>query len=382
MDQVFRGPQTMKKPSVVHSDEGWRPSSPSYAIDFMGYFDQRVALEFSQVNHAEKKHGKKLGLSGVEFEMLERCARYLAEWYKTCKEYELFTKDQGWCYDKPYSELWKGEWRKTGNDKPTWLDTILNPQEMDREPASPTASSSAPPTPTGGDSTQPATPEIPTVATSPVIPAAATPVGSSVVPTAGIPSTPTAAAATTVGLPQKRTPLPFSADQQPDQKRSRPSPSPSLSPKTQPSRLPPTGTFSRLCLAGSNGESSGTSQPAAGGDVAVASASSSTTTSKQSKGKANGSDLKPKTVNEQAKADRLLDDGVGQDATSPCKNCQKVAGRRCLVARDPLAYKSLKCEHCIRNKLGGCFCADNPGFQYDQQVIDTMRKIEQSRKKS
>lgn len=367
MDQIFRGPETAKKPDVLRSNLGGRPISPSEAIDFIFYFSFRVTLEFGQATQHE------FDLPTDDYETLTRLTHHARNVHQQCAGYKLFSNEQGWRYNATYDELWRGEWRHTTNARHTWMDTVLNSVGTNDEPVSQTVASSASPTPKR-KLTESTTPEAPMVTTSSAIPAAPTRVFSLVVRTAGTPLTPTAA--TTVDTPmapKRRTSLPISRAQQRDRKRSRSSSPPtSPSPKRKATRLPVSGKFPRMARVCSNRDSSSTRQQVAAGDVSVATASN--TMDKQTKAKS-------KTINEQAKGDRLLDDHVGQDATSPCTACQKRPGRACRVARDPVEFNSLKCNHCIRSKLGGCFSTDNPGFPYENSVIDRMRAFEKSRAK-
>ncbi|KAK8063649.1 hypothetical protein PG996_008301 [Apiospora saccharicola] len=356
MDRVFRGPETMKKPDVVRSNSGWQPRSPSDALDFMGYFHQRTRLEFSQACGPEKK----FGLRHEDFERLDMCSKNLTAWYEECKAYDLFTRDQGWLYSKPYDELWNSEWRKTKNVKSNWMDTVLEPQEEDHKSASQTASSTQPAPST--NLTQSIAPEDQIKATSSAIPVAAiavadTPVAAipvqasalnaTVVPATAMPMGPTAATT--------RKPLPISGAQQPDRKR----------------RM-----FKPVNQTVSNGIPSCTGQADAGADVAFTIARN--TSIDQSNAKPNGSKSQSKTDNEKAKGKRLLEDTEGQDATAPCKACLK-AGRVCRVAIKPVDFNSMKCAHCIMYKLGDCCSTENPGYAYPQDDIDVMKARQSAR---
>ncbi|KAK8112920.1 hypothetical protein PG984_013446 [Apiospora sp. TS-2023a] len=377
MDRVFHGPETMKKPDVVRSNSGWKPRSPSDALEFMGYFHQRARLEYSQACGPCKK----FDLQCEVFGRLDMCSKNLTEWYEECKQYDLFTRDQGWLYNKPYDELWKNEWRKTKNVKSNWMDTVLEPQGEDHESASQTASSTQPAPST--DLAQSIAPEDPIEATSSVIPVPATPVQAPASNALVVPMTAMSMGSTAATT---RKPLPISGAQQPDRKRSRsPSSSSSLpsSPSSPPygpraSKLPMTGMFKPPNQTVSNGIPTSAGQAEAGGDIAFTIASN--TIHKPSNAKPNGSKSQSKTDNEKAKGKRLLEDKEGQDATAPCKACLK-AGRPCRVPINPVDFNSMKCAHCIINKLGECCSTENPGFAYLQQVIDDMKARQSARTK-
>lgn len=330
MDQVFRGPEMMKKPDVVRYGAGFRPLYPSDALDWMGYFDQRARLEFGQASGPEPK----FPLSGVVWVTLSRCVLHVQNVYQGCTAYDLFSKDQGWCYAKPYNELWRREWVGTKNAKSKWKDTVLCPPDEDHEPVFQTASST-PPAPTTG-STRSTAPEAPMVAANSIVPDAASPVVKSAIPTPTIfPLTSRAATiAAPPQTPKKRKPLPMTGAQKPDQKRRRPS---SSSPSRQPraSKLPIMGTFKQQpqIIVG-NDDPSKTGQSAVGRDASVAIASN--TTNIQSKAKPSGSGpTLTKTERERAKAAQLDDYNVGQDATKPCRAYRR-GPRPCRVARDPI----------------------------------------------
>ncbi|KAK8116765.1 uncharacterized protein PG998_005046 [Apiospora kogelbergensis] len=259
MDRVFRAPLMLKTPKVVDSDWGWHPETPGTAIELMWYLSNRASFEFQQAKKRE------FYLKEINHQTLESCCDNLRKAVKECKAWCLFKKDEGWLFDRPYSELWNNQW-------------CLNKSKT-------------------ALATPPATP---TIAGTPV--AANTPVD---VITTSVPAT-----------TQARKPLPTGPSRQIKlgQKRSR-----SKSPSSAPSkRLPEMGTWSQPVKATENHKDTAPSQPGGGVSDAIV----------PSKANAKVTGLSSKTAREQAKGAKLDDDALGQDAIHSCAACAKSESKR------------------------------------------------------
>ncbi|KAK8078881.1 hypothetical protein PG994_002688 [Apiospora phragmitis] len=189
MDLVFRAPQTLKKLDMVTaSSSGWRPTSPSHAIDFMWYLAERAKRELKQV----EAPWVDFRLPDVHLQWLKECVvpRLWAA-FEDCAGYDLFTKDQGWWYDRSYDELWENAWRGRKNAKSAGANVGVGPAGEEDRSIIPQPGPSTPAVPTRTSLTQ-STPVFPLTAAGPVARTASTSLPAAAATTAGPPAAPKA----------------------------------------------------------------------------------------------------------------------------------------------------------------------------------------------
>ncbi|KAK7959724.1 uncharacterized protein PG986_004578 [Apiospora aurea] len=350
MDRAFRAPETLKKPGVVNSrPDAWRPRHPRGGA--------RI--------HAVRNDNPGPRLMPDLRARLEMAVKTMNMAFEECAEYPLFGRDQGWLYQKKYVDLWAAEWSFTENAKPAELMDLLVHQpghgNIDVSHAAPSSGTNGilQSTPLASTSS----PLFPLRAATPSTPTVATPVAT----TAAAPVAPTATTAVRPPAPpSRRTALP-------------------TIPEAGRMSMPATGVFRSPAALGQH---RGGPQADEGASTTTGnstnsqsrSRSRSRSSSRQSRARPAAQGPTLKTIREKKKADRLLNDDVGQDAPIPCKYCKKT-GKKCRVAIDPTTYKSLLCNQCIQRKLGlrDCFTWQNPGFPYDQHMVTVMKDQQLSR---
>ncbi|KAK6858318.1 hypothetical protein PG995_006017 [Apiospora arundinis] len=354
MNRIFQGATTLGTP-WSDDDSGlprWEPRNLCNAIAFMGHFFQRIDLEYEQATMG----GFELGEDAQK--CLKDCRDTLSEVAQGCLEWPLFKRDEGWWFHREYDELWETVWKSRVAPRTASIATQA------QSPA-----------------------ETPVRAASPAILPAAASQMAAIATAAPMEVTPVDATAAQTRMRTKLPDLPtqgnsdLSEPQRLQGKRSR---SPQLllaaTPSPKKPKLPPTGWF----------------RPPE--QAIPAKPSTDKTRKEQAKGsRLDGIDLGPpgqvrlakpevqnpptrpsKTDKEKAKGARLDGDEEGQDAQTPCAACSK-SHLRCRVAKDPVKFYSLKCNHCIAGKLGSCFTAGNPGFPYSQKTLEVCRRREDAR---
>ncbi|KAI1848885.1 hypothetical protein JX266_005313 [Neoarthrinium moseri] len=94
--------------------------------------------------------------------------------------------------------------------------------------------------------------------------------------------------------------------------------------------------------------------------------------------RANGQDKSGKHDKELVKAAQLTKQDIGMQAPTACRRCKNGS---CLVARDPLTFKSLKCQKCLRQKQSCTFDLENPGRPISPEAGQYFKEQEEKKKR-